>query len=203
LYLARRAAKPPPVLRAARGNSRDPRASGCGCVALNLKWGAAASDRRGMADSAASARPRSSAPPLALRRSLNTPVLSIPELPVGPATAFIATQTASATGAARHTLAVRCERTREVALFPIRSTWPGRADSELGADAALSLAEGMGFLFEENAPAIAGGAAESIWRELVDALDPRAVEAALGVSPVLTKFRRANAAPPPQPASKP
>jgi len=150
-----------------------------------------------MSDSSVSARPRSSASPLTLRRSLNTPVLSIPELPVGPATAFIATQATSASGAARHALAVRCERTREVALFPIRGAWLR------GADAALSLAEGMGFLFEENAPAIAGSAAESIWQELIDALEPRAVEAALGVSPVLTKFRRASAATAPLSAPKP
>jgi len=60
----------------------------------------------------------------------------------------------------------------------------------LAAEAALSLAEGMGFLFEEDLPPISGEAAASMWEEFVDSANPSAAAAAVRATPLLTKFRR-------------
>ena len=125
-----------------------------------------------------------------VRRSLNTPVLAIAELPVGPGSAAIAVHVDSRDGLPRYTLAVRCERSREVVFFSAREEAPGLSDPHLAAEAALSLAESMGFLFEEDPPPISGEAAASIWEEFVDLANPSAVEAARHQTPLLTKFRR-------------
>ena len=128
-----------------------------------------------------------------LRRSLNTPVLAIAELPVGPGAAVIAAHVDSGDGLARYTLAVRSERSREVVFFSVREEDLSLTGSSLAAEAALSLAEGMGFLFEEDLPLISREAAASIWAEFVDSADPSAVAAAVRASPLLTKFRRPTA----------
>ena len=123
-----------------------------------------------------------------LRRSLNTPVLSIAELPVGPGTAAIAVYVDSCDGLPRYTLAVRCERNREVVFFSVREEDLSLTESSVAAEAALSLAEGMGFLFEEDLSPISREAAALIWEEFVDSADPSA--AAVRSTPLLTKFRR-------------
>ena len=123
-----------------------------------------------------------------VRRSLNTPVLAIAELPVGPATAAIAAHVDSCDGLPRYTLAVRCERSREVVFFRVREEDLALSESSVAAEAALSLAEGMGFLFEEDLPPISREAAALIWEEFVDSADPSAV--AVCSTPLLTKFRR-------------
>ena len=123
-----------------------------------------------------------------LRRSLNTPVLAIAELPVGPGTAIIAAHVDSSDGLPRYTLAVRCERSRKVVFFSVREKDLSLSDSSLAGEAALSLAEGMGFLFEEDLPPISSEAAVLIWEEFVDSADPGA--AAVCSTPLLTKFRR-------------
>lgn len=125
-----------------------------------------------------------------LRRSLNTPVLAIAELPVGPGSAAIAVHLDSRDGLPHYTLAVRCERSREVVFFSAREEVPGPSDSSLAAEAALSLAESMGFLFEEDLPPISGEAAALIWEEFVDSAEPRAAAVAVRQTPLLTKFRR-------------
>jgi hypothetical protein len=125
-----------------------------------------------------------------LRRSLNTPVLAIAELPVGPGSAAIAAHVDSCDGLPRYTLAVRCERSREVVFFSARDEDLGLSGSSLAAEAALSLAEGMGFLFEEDLPPIVGEAAASIWEEFADSADPSVAAAAVRPTPMLTKFRR-------------
>ena len=61
-------------------------------------------------------------------------------------------QQSSCDGLPRYTLAVRCERSREVVFFSAPEEVLGLSDSSLAAEAALSLAEGMGFLFEEDSP---------------------------------------------------
>jgi hypothetical protein len=123
-----------------------------------------------------------------LRRSLNTPVLAIAELPVGPGSAVIAAHVDSSDGLLRYTLVVRCERNREVVFFSMREEDFNLSESSVAADAALSLAEGMGFLFEEDSPPISREAAALIWEEFVGSADPSA--AALRSAPLLTKFRR-------------
>jgi hypothetical protein len=125
-----------------------------------------------------------------LRRSLNTPVLAIVELPVGPGSAAIAAHVDSGDGLPHYTLAVRCERSREVVFFSAREEDLGPSGSSLAAEAALSLAEGMGFLFEEDLPPIAGEAAALIWEEFVDSANPNVAAAAVRQTPLLTKFRR-------------
>jgi len=140
--------------------------------------------------SARSAPTRPSIELRSLRRSLNTPVLAIAELPVGPGSAAIAVHVDSCDGLPRYTLAVRCERSREVVFFSAREEDLGLSDSSLAADAALSLAEGMGFLFEEDLPPISAEAAALIWEGFVDSADPSAAAAAVRPTPLLTKFRR-------------
>ncbi|MBW2540818.1 MAG: hypothetical protein JRF15_01905 [Deltaproteobacteria bacterium] len=125
-----------------------------------------------------------------VRRSLNTPVLSIAQLPIGPASAAIAAHVDSADGRLRHTLAVRCERSREVVLFAVREEDLVGSEPSLVAEAALSLAEGMGFLFEEDPRPTSGEDAAAIWREFVDTAEPSAAKVELGSTPLLTKFRR-------------
>jgi len=125
-----------------------------------------------------------------LRRSLNTPVLAIAELPVGPGSAAIAVHVDSRDGLSRYTLAVRCERSRKAVFFSAREEVPGLSDSSLAAEATLSLAESMGFLFEEDLPPISGEAAALIWEEFVDSADPSAATVAVRQTPLLTKFRR-------------
>jgi hypothetical protein len=125
-----------------------------------------------------------------LRRSLNTPVLAIAELPVGPGSAAIAAHVDSSDGLARYTLAVRSERSREVVFFSVREADLSLSESSLVAEAALSLAEGMGFLFEEELPPISREAAALIWEEFADSADPSAAAAAVRSTPLLTKFRR-------------
>jgi len=123
-----------------------------------------------------------------LRRSLNTPVLAIDELPVGPGSAAIASHVDSRDGHPRYTLAVRCERSREVVFFSACDEDFSLSDLSLAAEAALSLAEGMGFLFEEDLPPISREAAALIWEEFVASAGPS--EAAVSSTPLLTKFRR-------------
>jgi hypothetical protein len=125
-----------------------------------------------------------------LRRSLNTPVLAIAELPVGPGSAAIAAHVDSCDGLPRYTLAVRCERSREVVFFSMRDEDLSLSESSLAAEAALSLAEGMGFLFEEDLAPITGEAAALIWEEFVDSADPSTAVAAVSPTLLLTKFRR-------------
>lgn len=103
-----------------------------------------------------------------VRRSLNTPVMAIAELPIGPATAAIATHADSDGGAIHWTVAVRCERTRDVVYFSAREP---SGESRLLAEAALSLAEGMGFLFEdqvlEGSESADPGEAHRVWEEFL------------------------------------
>ena len=125
-----------------------------------------------------------------LRRSLNTPVLSIAELPVGPGSAAIAAHVDSSDGLARYMLAVRSERSREVVFFSVREEDLSLSESSLAAEAALSLAEGMGFLFEEDLSPISPEAAALIWEEFADSADPSAAAVAVRSALLLTKFRR-------------
>ncbi len=143
-----------------------------------------------------SAHPAPTRPAIELRsvrRSLNTPVLSIAELPVGPGSAAIAAHADVREGRLRYTLAVRCERSREVVFFCARDEEFRVSDASLAAEAALSLAEGMGFLFEEDLPPICGGAAAPIWAEFVDSASRDAAAADAPSAARLTKFRRAHA----------
>jgi hypothetical protein len=167
-----------------------PHISASRCIALNLKGNTLRSDTELMKFSAHSAPARSAIELFSVRRSLNTPVLSIAQLPVGPASAAIAAHVDSADGLPSFTLAVRCERSREVVFFSVREEDLARSESSLAAEAALSLAEGMGFLFEEESHPVSGEVAAAIWKEFVDAADPGSAKVEPCSAPLLTKFRR-------------
>jgi len=180
----------PAAPRRASDLSGSSRGSALRCTALNLKAEPIRSDTGSMLFSSHSTPARSGIDLRSVRRALNTPVLAIAQLPVGPASAVIAAHIDSCDGLLRYTLAVRCERSRGVVFFAVREEDLVRSESSLAAEAALSLAEGMGFLFEEDSPPISGEAAASIWEEFVDSADPGAAVAAACPMPLLTKFRR-------------
>ena len=85
----------------------------------------------------------------ALYVSLNSPVITLDPLPVGPAAAAIAVH---GTGT---TLLIRSVRTGTVAYF--------HADPRAGLEAALSHAEGLGFLFDDESNLAGFGALRSEW----------------------------------------
>ncbi len=133
-----------------------------------------------------------------MRRSLNTPVVSIAQLPVGPASAAIALHEPSGDGGPHFTVAVRCERTRSVVFFAVNDD-DDPVPRSLAGDAALSLAESMGFLFDDwvatGHPATRD-VANRIWGEFVESVESGAAGHSPSKSPgrapaiPLTKFRR-------------
>jgi hypothetical protein len=109
---------------------------------------------------------------LALRFSLNTPVVSTPELPAGPARAAIVVHGEG--GRPRFTVAIRPLKGGVSVLYDLEgegldlaepSTW------SVALDAALSFGESMGFLFDDEAlydrDATARAAAMAQLREIV------------------------------------
>jgi hypothetical protein len=149
-----------------------------------------------------------------LRLSLNAPVVAVEELPVGPARAGIALG-AGPEGEPHLTVAVRSLRGGRLAYYVATGELGESADLALALEAALSFAEGMGFLFDEDEVEARGAAgpaeAARLWRELIGAEGPvvdrearaepvlleRALEAeaaSTARSPLpLTKFRRSPA----------
>jgi hypothetical protein len=115
----------------------------------------------------------------ALYLSLNTPVIAIDELPVGPARAGIALCEARE-GAIDLLLAVRSLRTGQVICYCPDETLEAGPAAAVAVDAALSFAEGMGFLFDEDEVAARpdGGSevASALWRDLVEEIPERARE---------------------------
>jgi len=136
----------------------------------------------------------------ALHVSLNTPVVSLEVLPVGPATAAVALHPPPLAGA---TLAVRSVRTGHIAFFVSERGAADRPDRAL--EAVLTFAESLGFLFDDDE--VADGDAplrEAAARHWCDwlgeedvELDPTAM-AVSGLDPdpmptpalLLSKFRR-------------
>jgi hypothetical protein len=113
----------------------------------------------------------------ALYVSLNSPVVSLDRLPVGPAAAAIAVHDAGAT------LLVRSVRTGTVASF--------EAEPRFGLEAALSRAEALGFLFDDEANLAGEGHPRSAWPAWVAeifAAEPAEQETA-DRSAWLSKFR--------------
>jgi hypothetical protein len=85
-----------------------------------------------------------------LRFSLNTPVVSIESLAVGPARAAIAIQDL-ADGRTTVQLVLRSQRTAQLACFSHDEPHESDASTQVALDGALSFAESMGFLFDEDA----------------------------------------------------
>ena len=84
-----------------------------------------------------------------LRFSLNAPVLSTPDLPVGPARAVIVVHQ-EARGRMDATVGVRSQRSGELAYWSFDGELSSADDLDVAADAALSFAESLGFLFEDE-----------------------------------------------------
>jgi hypothetical protein len=85
----------------------------------------------------------------ALYVSLNSPVVRVERLPVGPAAAAIAVHNAGTT------LMIRSVRTGTVAFY--------QAEVRFGLEAALSHAEGLGFLFDDEANLAGEGHERTRW----------------------------------------
>lgn len=130
----------------------------------------------------------------ALRLSLNSPIVALGSLPVGPAAAAIALYAVG--DRPRVAIALRCERSGERIFYVSEEFREEIRDPELLLDAALSFAEGMGFVFDDDEVESRGasGASESvrIWREFAG-LEPSGPAVHAGEVPqaslLLTKFR--------------
>jgi hypothetical protein len=117
----------------------------------------------------------------ALRASLNTPVLVVQELPPGPASAAIACL--GGPGGPRISLALRSVRSGEVVFFGPDDDpreWQG---PEVALDAALSFAESMGFLFEDDRLGDDPDGARRLWRDLVEAAGREPLAGLAGAAP--------------------
>ena len=105
-----------------------------------------------------------------LRLSLNTPVVSAEDLPIGPARAAILIHAEAGRGETV-TIGVRSLRAARVALFSIDADVAGDASFDVTLDAALSFAESMGFLFDEEEVGDGGAEAKTrclgLWRDLI------------------------------------
>ncbi len=110
----------------------------------------------------------------ALRLSLNTPVVALESLAPGPAAAAIAQFGIS--DRPRITIGVRSERSGERLFYCEDEN--SSATPELLLDAALSFAESMGFLFDDDEVETRGDAgpreAAAIWREFAGLTEPAA-----------------------------
>ncbi len=143
---------------------------------------------------ASSSVPESVRSPLrSVRFSLNTPVVSVPELPTGPASAGIAVHDGGQDSIVN--LAIRCVRTGHVVFYGPDEDWSDLHGPDLAVDAALSFAESLGFLFDDDSGQAEGGllAAARRWSDfLADTDDGFEAESWLEevVSPPgLSKFR--------------
>ncbi len=106
-----------------------------------------------------------------LRLSLNTPVVSTQDLPVGPARAAIVVHQ-EPDGRPNVTVGVRSLRGGEVVLYSYDGDLRQESSVAVGTDAALSFGESMGFLFDDD-ELQAGGAearprALGLWHDLID-----------------------------------
>jgi len=109
--------------------------------------------------------------------SLNAPVIAIDELPVGPARAGVALRVL-ARGGLHLQIAIRSLRTGEVVAVASDLDPGGRLEELAAVESALSYAEGMGFLFDEdevaNGDADAAEKAAALWCDLVEEVPERA-----------------------------
>jgi len=106
-----------------------------------------------------------------LRLSLNTPVVSIEEVPVEPARAAIAIHD-EIDGCPNVTVGIYALRSGVAVLFSFEGSLRDGVASTNGVDAALSFGESMGFLFDEDELESDSGEearsrALNLWRELM------------------------------------
>ncbi len=99
-----------------------------------------------------------------MRPSLNSPVLSTPELPPGPARAAILVHR-ELEGRLAVSVGVKSLKSACSAIWTCDAELDEPTTLELAIDAALSFAEGMGFLFDDDLGA--GFRASTRWHELI------------------------------------
>jgi hypothetical protein len=120
-----------------------------------------------------------------LRPSLNTPVVVVEDLPTGPASAAIACLGDPA--GSRVVLVVRSERSGQAIFFGPDDELRELQQPGTAVDAALSFAEGMGFLFEDDRVSLAPAEARRLWGDLLDGCargpGPRSGSALPGATP--------------------
>jgi len=116
----------------------------------NLKFGSAPADGADMYFCRQPPPEREAKALRALHASLNAPVVAIEDLPVGPARAAIAVQDAAG-GRTSLMLVLRSQRTGQLACFAPDELLESDASVQIALDGALSFAESMGFLFDDDA----------------------------------------------------
>jgi hypothetical protein len=102
-----------------------------------------------------------------LRPSMNSPVVVVEDLPAGPATAVLACLAGPA--GPRVALAIRSQRSGQVVFFGPDVEPRGRQAADDAFDAALTFAESLGFLFEDDRVVEAPAEARRLWESLLDA----------------------------------
>jgi hypothetical protein len=160
---------------------------------MKLKRRRSDSDTSVMFFSAASAPDPASTELRELRLSMNTPVLAVDGLPVGPARAAI-TLVQGPAGGPRLEVAIHSLRTDEVLFYAYGAASAAARD----LDAALSFAGAMGFLFDEDEITGNGEAGLQLWTDWVGkaAQPPRS-------EPQATGDREGKAAQPPRSEAEP
>jgi len=130
----------------------------------------------------------------ALRISLNSPIVALGTLPVGPVAAAIALYGAG--DGLQVAIALRCQRSGERIFYAYEESREPIRDPERLLDAALSFAEGMGFVFDDDEVESRGDAGPSesgrIWRDFAGLEESAAATPAVEAPPasqLLTKFR--------------
>jgi len=141
-----------------------------GCAPANLKPQRVPTDGADMYFSRQRPPERAATALRSLHFSLNTPVVAIENLAVGPARAAIAVQDVGA-GRASLMLAVRSQRTGQLACFSHDEALESDVSTQIALDGALSFAESMGFLFDDEAIAELGAdgpqEAAGAWNDLL------------------------------------
>jgi hypothetical protein len=125
----------------------------------------------------------------ALRLSLNTPVVATQDLPVGPARAAIAIHS-EPRGGLGITVGVRSLACGSAVLYGFEGAITSGAVSEV-MDAALSFAEGMGFLFDDELVGNDTASQEKAlvrWHEAIGAVEGSLPTPATESEPVLELF---------------
>jgi len=144
---------------------------------MRLKSGRTAPDTPGMIAAATGPFAATAEGLHALYVSLNSPVVSLEGLPVGPAAAAIAVHGPGTT------LLIRSVRTGTVAWFS--------AEARFGLESALSRAEALGFLFDDEANLASEGVERSSWPDWIAEIfsAESEVQEFADVSGWLSKFR--------------
>lgn len=148
---------------------------------MDLKWGAIRADDATMMFPADQPLDAACGELRSLYVALNSPVVQLELLPVGPASAAVGEHVAPR----GVTLAVRSARTGQVAFF---TSAPDGPPPDIALGAALSFAETLGFVFDDD-EVRPGGAdgheAARLWRELIgESARAGAEEPVRGVDPL-------------------